>query len=106
MSDGIFIQSPESCPRGGGTLEYWGGVPIQKLIFSEIQPNLVCKLLTCMGHATAFLAPPPGALGRGQKVKYHYISSRAWGFAMARHRLCSSVYLCFSQMVSQVRCGT
>ena len=29
-----------------------------------------------MGHATAtnFLAPPPGALGRGQKVKYHLIS--------------------------------
>ena len=29
-----------------------------------------------MGRATAknFLAPPPGALGRGQKVKYHFIS--------------------------------
>ena len=29
-----------------------------------------------MGCATAsfFLAPPPGALGRGQKVKYHLIS--------------------------------
>ena len=29
-----------------------------------------------MGHATSnfFLAPPPGALGRGQKVKYHLIS--------------------------------
>ena len=29
-----------------------------------------------MGHATAkmFLAMPPGALGRGQKVKYHLIS--------------------------------
>ena len=29
-----------------------------------------------MGRATAnfFLAPPPGALGRGQKVKYHLIS--------------------------------
>ena len=42
----------------------------------EIQPNLVCGLLTWMGCATAhfFLAPPPGALGRGQKVKYHQIS--------------------------------
>ena len=42
----------------------------------EIQPNLVCELLACVGHATAkhFLAPPPGALGRGQKVKYHLIS--------------------------------
>ena len=38
----------------------------------EIQPNLVCELLTWMGPATAlFFAPPPGALGRGQKVKYH-----------------------------------
>ena len=42
----------------------------------EIQQNLVCELLTRMGRATAifFLAPPPGALGRGQKVKYHLIS--------------------------------
>ena len=38
----------------------------------EIQPNLVCELLTWMGHATSnfFLALPPGVLGRGQKVKY------------------------------------
>ena len=38
----------------------------------EIQPNLVCE----MGRATPnfFLATPPGALGRGQKVKYHLIS--------------------------------
>ena len=28
-----------------------------------------------MGRATAiFFAPPPGALGKGQKVKYHLIS--------------------------------
>ena len=42
----------------------------------EIQPNLVCELLTWMVRATSnfFLAPPPGALGRGQKVKYHLIS--------------------------------
>ena len=41
----------------------------------EIQPNLVCGLLTLMRHATSiFLAPPPGALGRGQKIKYHLIS--------------------------------
>ena len=44
---------------------------VQK-IFSEIQPDLVCELLTSMTHATAhfFGSPPPGALGRGQKVKY------------------------------------
>ena len=41
----------------------------------EIKPNLVCELLICMGRATSnFLAPHPGALGRGQKVKYHLIS--------------------------------
>ena len=29
-----------------------------------------------MGRATAiFFVPPPGALGRGQKVKYHLISN-------------------------------
>ena len=27
-----------------------------------------------MGRATAFFAPPPGALGRDQKVQYHLIS--------------------------------
>ena len=39
----------------------------------EIQPNLVCELLTWIGCAAAhfFLAPPPGILGRGQKVKYN-----------------------------------
>ena len=38
----------------------------------RIQPNLVSGLLTQVGRARArlFLAPPPGALGRGQKVKY------------------------------------
>ena len=40
----------------------------------EIQPNLVCELLPWMGCATAkeFW---PGPLGRGQKVKYHLIST-------------------------------
>ena len=39
----------------------------------QIQPNLVCELLTCMGRATAKKnwARP---LGMGQKVKYHLIS--------------------------------
>ena len=42
---------------------------------SLVWRNLVCELLTWMGRATAkpFLAPPPGALGRGQTVKYHLI---------------------------------
>ena len=44
-----------------------------KNFFSQIQPDLVCELLTWMAHATAqiFGSPPPGAFGRGQKVKYH-----------------------------------
>ena len=43
----------------------------------EIQPNLVCALLTSIGACNVKLflgAPPPGSLGRGQKVKYHLIS--------------------------------
>ena len=43
--------------------------------FDEIQPNLVCELLTYIGVCSVklFLAPPPGALGRSQKVQYHLI---------------------------------
>ena len=53
-----------------------GGLGVQKKLFSEIQPDLVCELLTIMAHATAqfFGSPPPGALERGQKVKHHKIS--------------------------------
>ena len=42
----------------------------------EIQPNLVCELLTWMGRAMSnfFWPRPPGALRRSQKVKYHLIS--------------------------------
>ena len=42
------------------------GVGGQNFFFSEIQPDLVCELLTRMAHAPAqFLgSPPPGALGR------------------------------------------
>ena len=53
----------------GGTVGVGG---VKKILF-EIQPDLVCELLTCMAHATAqfFGSPPPGVFGRGQKVKYH-----------------------------------
>ena len=49
------------------------GVGGPNFFFSKIQPDLVCELLTSMAHSTAqfFLSPPPRALGRGQKVKYH-----------------------------------
>ena len=54
---------------GGGL---GGGV---KTFVFEIQPDLVCELLTWMAHAPAqiFRSPPPGALGGDQKVKYHQI---------------------------------
>ena len=62
-----------SCPRGR-TCGYRGGLGIH--FFPEIRRDLPCKLVTSMAHATAqFLgSPPPGTLGRGQKVKYHKIS--------------------------------
>ena len=52
----------------GGTVGGWGS----KKFFPEIQPDLVCELLTSMVHAPAqFLgSPPPGALGRGQKFNF------------------------------------
>ena len=43
----------------------------------EIQSNLVCVCVTPINgvcNVNLFFAPPPGALGRGQKVKYHSIS--------------------------------
>ena len=43
-------------------------VSLQK---SEIQPDLVCELLTYLELPSIFGLHPPGALGRGQKVKYH-----------------------------------
>ena len=62
-------------PQGLDLRVPWG-VGESKNCFSEIQPDLVCEFLTSMAHAkTHFLgSPPPGALGRGQKVKYHKIS--------------------------------
>ena len=48
------------------------GVEGQKNFFPEIQPDLVCELLTCMIHAPAqfFGSPPPGALGSGKKFNF------------------------------------
>ena len=73
ISDGIFIRSPGSCPRGR-TWAYRGGWVVQ--FFFQNSIRLVRELLTSMAHATAqfFWSPPPGALGRGQKLKYKKIS--------------------------------
>ena len=41
----------------------------------EIHPNLVCEFdMNGACNVKKSLAPPPGALKRGQKVKYHLIS--------------------------------
>ena len=58
---------------GGRLGGYRGGLSGPKNFFLEIQPDLAFELLTSMAHAMAqfFGSLPPGALGRGQKVKYH-----------------------------------
>ena len=58
MSDGIFIRPPGSCP-GWDLGVPWGVGGGQKKI-PEIQPDLVCELLTLMAMA----------LGRGQKFNF------------------------------------
>ena len=55
----------------GCTVGGWG----VNFFFSEIQPYLVCELLTSMAHVPAqfFGSPPPGALGgakRSNVIKY------------------------------------
>ena len=73
ISDGIFIPSPGSCPRGrtcgycgggGGGGGDWG----VKKNFPEIQPDLACEFLTSMAHAMAhFLGPHPLGPWEGAK---------------------------------------
>ena len=36
-------------------------------------------------------------LGWGQRMEYYLISSKAWGFAMARHQMCFSFFFKLSQ---------
>ena len=85
ISDGFFILSPGSCPRGGT----WGYI-VAKIKFRPAVCPLCYLLLIhwtkfnqiwCVRYLhewgaqhNFFFTPPPGALGRGQKVKYHLIS--------------------------------
>ena len=98
----VFILSSGSCPRGG-TWGYLGA----KIKF----PPAVCPLCyLLLNHWTKFnqiwfvsyshewgpqhkknLAPPPGTLGRGQKVKYHLIS-------ITKSRFLFQTLCVFSQM--------
>ena len=52
-----------------------GGLSVMPKGLDQIQPNLVCELLTCLEHATAkkFVPRPLGPLG-GVKRRYHLIS--------------------------------
>ena len=67
---------------------------------SEIQPDLVRELLTSMAHATAqlFWSSPPGALGRGQKVKYHLIL-----ITKSISKICKPNFVC---LLTNARCKT
>ena len=58
-----------------------GGLGVKKKI-PEIQPDLVCELLTLMAHATVpfFGSPPPWALGRGQKL--NFLNMVMWHFKL------------------------
>ena len=86
ISDGFFILSLGSCPRDGT----WGYLGAKIKFRPAVCP--LCYLLLnhwtklnkiwCVNYSHEwgaqrqiyFLAPPTGALGRGQKVKYHLIS--------------------------------
>ena len=83
---GFFILSPGSCPRG----RTWGylGAKIKfrpvvcPLCYLLLNHSTKLNQIWCVSYShkwgaqrkKIFLAPPPGALGRGQKVKYHLIS--------------------------------
>ena len=83
--DGSFILSPGPCPRAGT----WGYLGAKIKFRPAVCP--LCYLLLnhwtkfnqiwCVNYSyrwgaqrNFFLAPPPGALGRGQKVKFNVIS--------------------------------
>ena len=57
-------------PQGWDLGVPWGVGGVN--FFSEIQPDLVCELLTWMAHAPAqyFLVPTPWGLGEGSKIKF------------------------------------
>ena len=86
-----FIGSPGSCPRVCD-LGVLGG---QKFNFlNMVMWHIKLKGMNSSRGYTEKFNPTikPVTLGCGQRVNYHYISSRAWGFAMARHRMCSSFF--------------
>ena len=96
----IFIPSSGSCPKGQ-TWEYRGGLGGQKKK-SEIQPDLVCELLTSMANATAqFFGPAPlGPWGGAKRSNIIKSQSQSKFQRFLNQTLCV-----FSQMkdVKQIR---
>ena len=78
----------------GWDLGYRGGLGVKKKFFPKFN-QILCVSYSHEWHMHRhnFLGPPPWGLGKGQRVNYRKISLRAWGFAMARHRMCSSYCL-------------
>ena len=92
MFDGIFIRSPGSCPRVWD-LAVLGGGGVQNFYFlNMVMWHIKLKGMSSRhGYTEKILSyDQTGDLGMGSKDQIPYISSRAWGFAMARHRMCSS----------------
>ena len=77
----------------GRTWGYRGGLlcVVQKIFFSEIQPNLVCELLTSMAHATAhFFVPTPWGPGEGPKCQISLNLNYKVNFKDFSSKLCVS----------------
>ena len=80
-----FFLSSWSCPRGG-TWGYLGAKikfrpAVCPLCYLVLNHWMKLNQIWCVSYSHEWgvqrqilLAPPPGALGRGQKVKYHLIS--------------------------------
>ena len=69
----VFIPSPGSCPRGR-IWGYRGGWVVQFFFPQFNQIRCVSYVHQWDMQRHIFGSPPPGALERGQKVKYHKIS--------------------------------
>ena len=81
----VCILSPGSCPRGGTWGYLWAKIKFRPAVcpLCYILQNHWTKFnhIWCVSYShewctqrKIFFGPAPGALGRGQKVKYHLIS--------------------------------
>ena len=76
MSDGMFIQSPGSCPRGtvggGSKIEFFRN----SIKFGMRVTHVTDMYGAC--NSLISLAPPPGTLGRCQKVFLQECGDLQW----------------------------